>query len=196
MATFKGIASASEIDATFDFAAAESKPAIVVLAGARTEASVADQILALANADRWRVWCPPPPTILKTDDIFVALKWKTSSAKELWSSPMGLGPLGAMPATRRAPHTCIAAWTAGHANKFRTKVEPVVHFLDVDLSGYRLSAEKYQSLRKQSVKETTDILFDDSANHYRNVAFRLSSAVAGKLAVLPTAEPLTAVTLT
>lgn len=188
MATFEGLATSADIDALFDFAATQSKPAIAVLTRARTEQQVAEQLLELANGDRWRVWRSAVPAGIETDDVFVAMKWRTSAAEELWSSPMGLGPLGAMPATRRAPTTCIAAWPGGRANKFRKKVEPVVHFLDVDLAGYRLSSERYQRLRKQSVKATTEILFDDSASHYRNIAFRLSSAVAEQLRPLPTAE--------
>lgn len=188
MATFSGIAKPGELDALFDFAAAQSKPAIAVLVGVRTELEVAEQLLALAQGERWHVWRVPRPATLATTDELVGLKWRTPLTPELWSSPMGLGPLGAMPATRRAPYTCIAAWPGGHENKFRKKVEPVVHFLDVDLTGYRLSSERYKRLRKQSEKATTEILFDDSAAHYRNVAFRLSDAVAGVLAPLPNAE--------
>jgi hypothetical protein len=56
---------------------------------------------------------------------------------------MGLGPFGTMPPTRRAPYTVIAAWTGGRENTLRRKVEPVVHFLDVNLSKHRLTTEKY-----------------------------------------------------
>jgi hypothetical protein len=188
MATFSGIAQPGELDALFDFAAAQGKPAIAVLVGVRTEYQVAEQMVALAGGQRWRVWRVPRPATLDTTDELVGLKWRTSLTPELWSSPMGLGPLGSMPATRRGPYTCIAAWPGGYANKFRKKVDPVVHFLDVDLAGYRLSSAGYKRLRTESEKATTEILFDDSAAHYRNVAFRLSSAVAGVLAPLPNAE--------
>jgi hypothetical protein len=183
MATFPGVASAAEVDAVFDYAAIQSRPAIVVLPGLRTEAVLADQLLALALGARWRVQVVDAPAGLTTDDVFVSIEWLTS-APDKWSSPMGLAPFGTMPATRRAPYTCVAAWTGGHANKFRKRVEPVVHFLDVDLSAYRMSAERYNERRKSSVEATSAILFDDDARNYRNVAYRLSRGVAEQLAPL------------
>jgi hypothetical protein len=98
--------------------------------------------------------------------------------------------MGTMPATRRAPYTCIAAWTGGHENKHRKKTEAVVHFLDTDLDRYRLSSEKYKELRIESEKDTSALLSNqsDKASYYRNVAFRLSTAVAVRLAALPLVE--------
>jgi hypothetical protein len=184
MATFPGVATHGDIDALFDFASAQKRPAIAVLPGIRTEHQVAEQLLELAKGNRWRVRHVPRPDALATDDVFVGLEWQTGTP-DLWSSPMGLAPLGTMPATRRAPYTCIAAWTGGRDNRFKKKIEPLVHFLDVDLTGYRLTSDRYKRLRKDSEKLTAGLLFDDSASHYRNVAFRLSAASAQALSKLP-----------
>ncbi|HEX4453656.1 MAG TPA: hypothetical protein VH143_22445 [Kofleriaceae bacterium] len=72
---------------------------------------------------------------------------------------------------------CIAAWTGGYANTFRgDKIDEVVHFLDVDLTAYDLTKANYKKHWNDSTQHTKKILFDDSANNYRNVAFRLSAA--------------------
>lgn len=185
MATFDALATPEQLDTLFDYAAIEHKPAIGVLTAVRNEAQLAAQLLALAAGERWRVRRAPLPRGLESDDVLVSIEWRTASTPDLWSSPMGLAPLGTMPATRRAPYVCIAAWTGGHENAFRKRVEPVVHFLDVDLSPYRLSSERYKRLRKESEKATAAILFDDSASNYRNVAFRLSAAASRTLSALP-----------
>ena len=57
-----------------------------------------------------------------------------------------------------------------------------MHFLDVDLSGYRIN---YKSRWDNTVRETSEILMDDQSRFYRNVAFRLSSGIAALLAALP-----------
>src|SRR5262245_9991109 len=103
---------------------------------------------------------------------------------------MGFASLGTMPATRRAPYTCIAAWKGGHENKHRKKTDPVVHFLDTDLSQYKFNSERYRELRLKSEKETSALLSNqnDKASYYRNVAFRLSGAVQDHLSALPLAE--------
>jgi hypothetical protein len=186
IATFDTRATPEQLDTLFDYAAGEHKPALGVLTAVRTERQLAEQLLALAAGERWRVQRVPAPARLTTDDVFVNIEWRTADAK-VWSSPMGLGPFGTMPATRRAPYTVIAAWTGGHENTFRRKVEPVVHFLDTNMSAHRLTATRYTKLTRTSQKATTEMLFDDSARNYRNVAFRLSASVAGKLETLPLA---------
>lgn len=186
MAPFPGIASPADLDSLFDFAAADRRPAIAVLPGVRTEGELATQLITLAAGARWRVRRLQSPVALVTNDVFVSVEWRTSAAPEKWSSPMGLASLGTMPATRRAPYTCIAAWTGGHDNKFYKRRDPVVHFLDVDLSRYRLDADKYAVRKKASEQATTEIMGDDDARHYRNVAFRLSAATAQQLSMLPT----------
>lgn len=189
MAPFSGIASVDEIDGVFELAAVQRLPAIVILPGVRTESQVADQLLVLSRGARWRVRRVPEPAGLDTDDIFIGLEWQTPDAG-VWSSPMGLAPLGTMPPTRRAPYTCIAAWTGPRLNAFREGTDPVVHFLDSDLTRYRLNAEKYNKHRRASVEETRALLLSDKAKNYRNVAFRLSVAVAEKLSTLPLARPI------
>lgn len=138
---------------------------------------------------RWRVRRVPAPHGLDTDDVLVGIEWETAAAG-LFSSPMGFASLGTMPVTRRAPYTCIASWTGGHENKHRKKVEPIVHFLDSDLSQYRLSADRYKALRLNSERDTSALLSNqnDKASYYRNVAFRLSAAASGQLASLPFAN--------
>lgn len=185
LAPFPAVASVADIDSVFELAGARRLPAIVILPGLRTELQLVEQLLALAKSPRWRVRRVPIPGGLETDDVFVGLEWKTA-APDLWSSPMGLAPFGTMPATRRAPYTCIAAWTGPRMNTFRKGVDKTVHFLDADLSRYGLNADKYKTHRKASVKATTDFLVGDSATNYRNVAFRLSANAATALAAIPT----------
>jgi hypothetical protein len=187
MGTFDSLAEPRNVDALFDYAATQGKPAIGVFAAARTESQLADQLLALAAGTRWRVRLVAVPIGLCTSDVFVSVAWHTSDAS-VWSSPMGLGPFGTMPATRRSPYTVIAAWTGGRLNPFRRKTDPFVHLLDVDVSAYGFTAETYKETRKNSEKSTRELLFDDKAENYRNVAFRLSAATASTLAALPQFE--------
>ncbi|MBX3160071.1 MAG: hypothetical protein KF773_29150 [Deltaproteobacteria bacterium] len=186
MAPFPTPATPTALDAVFDYAAGEHKPVLAVLTAVRTEVALAEQLLALADGERWRVRRVVTPASLTTDDIFVSIEWRTANP-DVWSSPMGLGPFGTMPPTRRAPYTVVAAWTGGHENTFRRKVEPVVHFLDVSLSNHRLTQDKYADMTKESRKATTEMLLDDSAGNYRNVAFRLSASVGAMLEALPVA---------
>src|SRR5262249_10133325 len=156
-----------------------------ILPGVQTEPQLVAQLLLLAVAERWSVRRVPVPQGMDTDNVFVGIEWATSSGTR--SSPMGFATLGTMPVTRRAPYTCIAAWTGGHDNAYRKKTEAVVHFLDADLTGVVRDARHYSTLKTKSVKETTAMLANESdhARNYRNVAFRLSSAAAGPLSHLP-----------
>lgn len=186
-ATFATIATPEQLDGLLDYAADQHKPALAVLTAARTESDLVDQLLALAGGERWRVRRVPTPGKLATSDVFVGLEWRTAATPELWSSPMGLGPFGTMPPTRRAPYTVIATWPGGRENTFNTRRDPVVHFLDTNLSAYRLTAKSYDKLTKTSLAATRAILVNDSARNYRNVAFRLSSSAGPRLASLPMA---------
>lgn len=186
MAPFPGIASVAKLDEVLEYAGTQRLPAIVVLPGIRTEDQLVDQLLVLVAGKRWRVYRVPTPAGLETDDVFVGLEWLTATP-DLWSSPMGLAPLGTMPPTRKAPYTCIAAWTGERLNRFRKGADPVVHFLDADLSQYRLNDKTYGKHRTESVNATRAILLADKAGNYRNVAFRLSASAAGRLAALPLA---------
>jgi len=177
------------LDAFFLLAGGQHLPAIAIFPNIRTEHELADQLLVFAVGERWRVRRVPVPEGLETDDVLVGIEWETADAG-VRSSPMGFASLGTMPVTRRAPYTCIAAWTGGHENKHRKKIDPVVHFLDTDLGQYRLSPDRYKELRLKSERDTSDLLAgqNDKASHYRNVAFRLSATVSEQLAALPMAE--------
>ena len=188
LATFQGSTSCREIDAFFLLAGGQHLPAIAIFPNIRTEQQLADQLLVFAVGERWRVRRVPAPEDLDTDDVLVGIEWETAIVG-LHSSPMGFAALGTMPITRRAPYTCIAAWTGGHENKHRKKIDPVVHFLDSELGQYRLSADRYRALRLNSERDTSDLLSgqNDKASYYRNVAFRLSALVSDQLAALPRA---------
>jgi hypothetical protein len=94
---------------------------------------------------------------------------------------MGFGPFGTMPATRRAPYTCLATWPGAHENPHRTRYEErVVDFLD-SAPASLLTKSEYKKLWAASIEGTTALLSDppDDANFCRVVAFRLS-AEAGR----------------
>jgi hypothetical protein len=186
MATFTGNATGDELTAFLELAADQHLPAVAVLPEVRTEQQLATQLLTLVD-DRWRASRVPTPEGVETDDVFIGLEWRTSQG--LISSPMGLAPLGTMPATRRAPYTCIAAWSGGRENKFRKKTDPVVHLLDTNLDRWPggLAPDTYKTLRINSENLASQILepFGDKASNYRSVAFRLSNSVSAMLAMLP-----------
>jgi hypothetical protein len=188
MATFPDAASPDQIDPLFDYAGGKKLPALAIILGVRTESELVDQLLLLTSGSRWSVRRVPVPLGMNTDDVLVGIEWATTGGTR--SSPMGFATLGTMPVTRRAPFTCIAGWTGGHDNVYRKKTEPVVHFLDADLTGVVRDARHYSSLTTKSVKETTAMLANenDHARNYRNVAFRLSSAASAALHDLATLE--------
>jgi hypothetical protein len=183
-AEFPGLATPDALDKLFAYAANEHKPALAVLPAVRTEPEIAAQLVALSSGERWRVRRAPVPKGINTDDLFVRVEWRTSDPTT-WSSTMGLGPFGTMPATRRAPYTVLAAWTGGRENPHHRKT-PHVGFLDVDLSSLNLDRAGYDALTTSSEVLTNEMMFDDRASRYRKIAFRLSSAVAGYLSALPT----------
>ena len=127
------------------------------------------------------MWRVPKPHI-ETEDLFIGLEWQTSTTN-LWSTPMGLGPFGTMPQTRRAPYACIVAWTAARMNKHKKKSDACVHLLDADLSNLGLEddADEYKRQSKLSKKMADDLLLGDSGGNYRDVAFRISSAMTKRL---------------
>lgn len=182
-AEFEALAAPETLDKLFDYAAGAKKPALAVLPAVRTEPELAAQLVTLASGDRWRVRRASTPKGMTTDDVFVSVDWRTADAST-WSSAMGLGPFGTMPATRRAPYTVIAAWTGTRENPFHKRA-PHVGFLDVDLSSLALNRAGYDQLTKSSEALTSEAMFDDRPARYRKVAFRLSSAVAGYLSALP-----------
>jgi hypothetical protein len=182
MATFRAKASPEELDHVFDLAAGQSLPVVAVFPELRTEKQISEQLMELSDGERWRVWRVPilPSSTRTTSSSAWNGRRQQPYGHHRWNSP-----LGTMPVTRRAPYTCIAAWTGGHQNKFRRMKDQVVHFLDVDLTAYNLDADKYKKRTVASKQATTAILLNDKASYYRNVAFRLSASVKDQLAALP-----------
>lgn len=183
LAEFPALATPDALDKFFEYAAGERKPALAVLPAVRTEPEIAAQLVALGSGERWRVRRMPIPKGLDTDDVFVSVEWRTADPST-WSSAMGLGPFGTMPATRRAPYTVIAAWTGGRENPFHKRTSHV-GFLDVDLSTLSLDRDGYDAMTRSSETATGEMMFDDRPARYRKVAFRLSAGVVGYLSGLP-----------
>lgn len=172
---FPNLAAATVLDSFLDAAASQHLPAIGVFPAIRSEAQLVEQLRGLAAGDRWTVSIEAPEG-LQTDDTLVGIRWRTPTG--VASAPMGLAPLPTMPVTRRAPHTCIAAWPGGHENPYWVKYRPeTVDFLDTHLDASKLPRTKYRERWQKSVAETTAMLSDppDSAANYRMVAFRLSA---------------------
>lgn len=139
MAPFPGIAYVNEIDGVLELAGIQRLPAIVVLPGIRTESQLVDQLLVrrtLARVSRTNTGrardrrCVRGPRVADCDagPLVVA-----DGARSSWNDA----------ANAEGPYTCIAAWTGERLNRFRKGTDPVVHFLDADLSQYRLNDKKY-----------------------------------------------------
>lgn len=176
--SFDGVAEAEQLDAIFDTAAATNLPAVAILTSIRTEADLLGQLVRLRDGTRWRVTREMVET-LAMEDLLVGIQWINPSGRR--SLPMGFGPFGTMPVTRRAPFVCIATWPGDHENPHRTRYEDgVVDFLD-SAPAAALSKLEYRKLWNASVEGTRKLLSEpaDDANNYRRVAFRLSPEAAG-----------------
>jgi hypothetical protein len=102
---FDASAPPDQVDLVFDTAAAAHLPAIVILRDVRSEGDLLRQLRLLSSGDRWDVRREKVEG-LATEDLLLGLRWRTADGRS--SLPMGFGPFGTMPATRRAPYTCLA----------------------------------------------------------------------------------------
>jgi hypothetical protein len=178
---FPGLAEEADLTGFFEAGRVAKLPAIAIFTSIRTETALMKQLAVLGVGDRWRI-SEVVPDGVTTEDVFVGVDWKVRDG--LVSSVMGFGPFATMPVTRRAPYVCVAAWPGEHDNPNWTRFEKdVVHFLDTDLSGLKLTKPKYQALTKSSIAATKDLLSDppDDARYYRRAAFRLSSTMRSAL---------------
>jgi hypothetical protein len=180
-ASFRGLASETEVSAILHHGAEARVPALVLFTGIRTEAELVEQLGILARGSRWTITREYPAGLV-TDDVLIGIHWQIRDG--LSSSVMGLAPFATMPVTRRAPYVGLAAWPGGHDNPHWTRYEQdLVHFLDTDLAALQLTPAKYRSLTKAS-KEASELLLhelDDDARHYRRAAFRLQPSAAAAL---------------
>ena len=178
---FSGLTPEVDVSRTFEVGTATRLPAIAIFTGIRTEEQLVEQLRILSRGPRWGITREHPDG-LETDDVMIGMTWQVREG--VASSPMGFGPFGTMPVTRRAPYVCIAAWPGGHDNPYWKRYEEhIVHFLDTDLSALRLSKAKYKSLTDISKSTTEQLLseLNDAARFYRRTAFRLRAAVAESL---------------
>lgn len=179
--TFDRLAAADEIDALFDAAAGDRKAAIAVLVWVRTQEQLADQLVALAQGERWDL-TEETPEGLDTRDVLLGVSWETRDG--LQARPMGLAPFATMPVPRRAPYACLATWPGGHANPFWTKWKPnTVDLLDTDMESAGIDEAHHKKLWTSSACNTAKILAEpaDDASHYRTVAFRLQAGIRGRI---------------
>lgn len=98
-------------------AAGEHAAVLAIFPDLRYDEEVADLATAFSAHRSWTVWEPKWAPDAKRDDVLVALDWTTPS-KHL-SNALGLGPLGTMPTTRRAPFVGLVVWPGAHENPYR-----------------------------------------------------------------------------
>jgi|SRR5215212_653240 len=98
-------------------AAADSAAVLLIFTDLRYDEEVADLANLLSRHTAWTLWEPRWPVERQRDDVLLALDWTTPS-KHI-SNALGLGPLGAMPVTRRAPFVGLVVWPGAHENPHR-----------------------------------------------------------------------------
>lgn len=109
-------------------AAAHSEAILAIFPDLRSPEDVARLIDALSRDTAWSCsevqWREYP-----REDLLISLEWSTPSGH--MTSAMGLGPLGSMPITRRAPYMAIALWPGGQENPFRQEPRKRVSLADM-----------------------------------------------------------------
>ena len=111
-----GLFDHDEAAAFIDGTVARDVVAILLFPAIRTAAATADLLLHLSKSERWKVVAEPWRSgFEKADALPFGLRWKTSTDC-IECDAMGLGPIGTMPVTRRAPYVAIVIWGGPHKN--------------------------------------------------------------------------------
>ncbi len=107
-----------------DGTAAREVVAVVLFPSLRTPRDLLEVLGTLCTDPRWQVnevhWLEGRE---RPDSVALSLTWKTPTGDI--SDAMGVGPLGTMPVTRRAPHFAVIVWGGPHLNPYIRKTDRV-----------------------------------------------------------------------
>jgi hypothetical protein len=117
-----------QLDPVLRDAAAHSEAILAIFPDLRAPEHVAQLLDSLSRDAAWScaeiAWKEHP-----REDLLLSLEWTTPNGHR--TSAMGLGPLGTMPLTRRAPYVAIALWPGGQENPFRQEPRKRVSLADM-----------------------------------------------------------------
>ena len=158
-------------------AAAEHAAVLSIFPDLRHDEEVADLVTSFSSHQSWTVWEPKWGTDAQRDDVLIALDWMTPSKHV--SNALGLGPLGAMPVTRRAPFVGIVLWPGAHENPHRNVNYRRVGVADMKHS---LSRAKHKTYWDRSQQNKTAYTSEEHVNAARHdVTFCLRGDVRSRL---------------
>lgn len=165
------------LEPTLIKAASESAAVLTIFPDLRYDEEVADLAANLSLHPSWTLWEPAWPPDAQRDDVLVALDWTTPSKHV--SNALSLGPMGAMPVTRRAPFVGLVVWPGAHENPHREVRYKRVGVADMKHS---LSKAKHDAYWEASQRNKTAYTGEELVNAARHdVSFCLRREVRGRL---------------
>jgi hypothetical protein len=178
----------AQVGASFDAAAEAQQVGVVVFPRFRTADDVARLLAKLREDVRWNVERRAWRGQQQPDALPLSIGFRTTGG--LVSDVMGLGPIGTMPVTRRAPYAALVAWAGGSSNPFmKAPPDGSIGFVNVRATEDR---ELYDALMEKSNDLTAAAFADppEDAVWLRKVAFILpTTAVARYLPDLVAQPP-------
>ena len=170
-----------QIQPVLEDAAAHSEAVLAIFPDLRTPEDVARLVDSLSRHDSWSCgeieWREHP-----RDDILISLEWGTPTGQT--TSVMGLGPLGTMPVTRRAPYVALALWPGGQKNPFRQESRKRVSLADMPHSLDRETHDKYWRQTEENKRRYLEGQNEGSARP--RVTFCLPRTVRSQIRALST----------
>lgn len=160
----------TNLERTIDDQALRKNVVLFFLPHLRTAAEVAALLRDLDARDRWAARVVPWKTQGR-GDMQIALSWKGTAP----FSVMGVGPLGSLPASRRAPFFGLVIWGGGRENSFqrdRVSESDSVGLVDIPTG---LKATLYKKTWKTTLaRSKAQLLLPlEDAKTLRSVAFVL-----------------------
>jgi hypothetical protein len=168
---------ADRVEETLLKAAADHAAVLFVFPDLRYDEEVADLAAALSRHPSWNLWEPAWPEGSMRDDVLVALEWTTPSKHV--SNALGLGPMGAMPVTRRSPFVALVVWPGGHENPYRNVQYKRVGVADMKHSLSRATHDAYWDISQKNKLAHTSEETVSAARH--EVTFCLRAEVRSRL---------------
>jgi hypothetical protein len=166
-----------DLEQILSSAAAERAVALTIFPDLRYDEDVADLATSIASHPSWNVWEPKWPEGANRDDVLVALDWTTPSGHV--SNALGLGPLGAMPVTRRSPFVALVVWPGAHENPYREVTYKRVGVADMKHSLTKAKHDAYWEKSQHNKILHTSEESISAARH--DVSFCLRSSVRSRL---------------